>query len=73
MMKHIFAIAFSGALFLALPPVDVSRLVAWIAIMYLYVVGLAIACWVEERVERHRKRRQAARRRMKIMERRRRA
>ena len=68
-MKHIFAIAFSGAAFLSLPPVDVSRLVAWLTIMYLYVVGLAIACWVEERVER-RKRRQAARRRKKIMERR---
>lgn len=73
MMKHIFAIAFSGAVFMSFPPVDVSRLVAWIAIMYLYVVGLAIACWVEERVERCRKRRQVARRRKQIMERRRRA
>lgn len=71
MAKHIFGIFFSGAAFLALPPVDVSRLVAWIAIMYLYVVGLAIACWVEDRVERHQKRRQAARRRKQIMERRR--
>ena len=73
MMKHIFGIFFSGAVFLALPPVDVSRLVAWIAIMYLYAVGLAIACWVEERVERCRKRRRAAERRKQIMERRRRA
>lgn len=73
MMKHIFAIVFSGAVFMSLPPVDVSRLVAWIAIMWAYVTGLAVACWVEERVERCRKRRQDARRRKKIMERRRRA
>ena len=71
MAKHIFAIAFSGAVFMSLPPVDVSRLVAWIAIMWAYAVGLAIACWVEERVEQRRKRRQAARRRKQIMERRR--
>lgn len=73
MMKHIFAIAFSGAVFMSLPPVDVSRLVAWITITYLYVVGLAIACWVEDKAEQSRKRRQAARRRKQIMERRRRA
>ena len=73
MTKHIFAIVFSGAAFLVLPPVDVSRLVAWLTITYLYVVGLAIVCWVEERVERRRKRRQAKRRRKQIMERRRRA
>ena len=73
MAKHVFGIFFSGAAFLALPPVDVSRLVAWLMIMWLYVTGVAIACWVEDRVERHQKRRRAAERRKQIMERRRRA
>lgn len=56
MKKHLFAIAFSAAVFLKLPPVDLSRGQAWGVIMSLYIWGIALGCVAQEIQERWRKR-----------------
>lgn len=48
MGKHIFAMAFSAAVMIALPKVPLTAAQAWEAIMLFYATGVAIACWAEE-------------------------
>lgn len=45
MAKHFVAAAFSAAVFLLLPPADLTRAEAWMTVALMYVTGLAIACW----------------------------
>lgn len=39
MWKQFFAVAFSAVSFLALPPVDLTRVQAWLVVMWAYAVG----------------------------------
>lgn len=57
MVKQLFSTAFSAVVFLALPPVDLSRVEAWMVVMYAYAVGLVIAYQTEELLTRRKRRR----------------
>lgn len=57
MAKQFFAAAFSAVTFLLLPPADLSRAEAWIVVMWLYVLGIILACTAEEMLEKVKKHR----------------
>lgn len=54
MSKHFFGFAFSAFVFYYFPPADatVTRVDAWIIIMYAYVIGIMIACTAEDWAEK---------------------
>ena len=54
MSKHFFGFAFSAFVFYYFPPADatVTRVDAWIIIMYAYVIGIIIACTAEDWAEK---------------------
>lgn len=61
MAKHFVAAAFSAAVFLLLPPADLTRAEAWMTVALMYVTGLAIACWAEEKAGKIRDRKEGKR------------
>ena len=54
MSKHFFGFAFSAFVFYNFPPADatMTRVDAWIIIMYAYVIGIIIACTAEDKAEK---------------------